>query len=672
MRKIQITTPGIKRALKEYSFWEAISEYIWNGLDAGATKVDFSFTTDTLGGLSEIVVTDNGKGIAKHELAGKFTPFFESDKGYTPNKHNQTSTFHGKNGVGRLTFFKFASKAIWSTSYKKDDSIYNYQITIANDCLEKYSETEEKLISGEPGTKVTFSGIEIDKYQLETKFYDFIKLELAWFLELNQGQISISLDGHPLDYSDLIEEKEKFPLCNDATKTHFENVYIRWSNKLNDEYSKFYFLDAQGKEKFKKNTTFNNKGDAFYHSVFIKSNLFNSLSGEPVNLKNDSSLAYQESLDYRFVINEINEFLHSAKKRFLKNSTDKLIEDFEKNNAFPAVNKANKWEKLRHEELESVVRELYIVEPKLFSKLNLEQKKTFVRLLDLIIDAGETDSLFKIIEEIIDLSSDDRAELAGVLKVTKLTRIIKTIRFINDRYLAVEDLKKLVYDEALKANEVNHLQTMIENHYWLFGEAYSLVTAAEPDFEEALRRYTYLLRGVSKKRKISHPDKNKEMDIFATRQDFQNDAIHNIVLELKHPQKKLGQKELDQVKKYLSVIRDQPEFNASNMYWVFYLIGKSFDTSKYIEGELKNAEVHGEKGLVFKNDNCKVFVKKWSEVFAEFELRHRFITEKLEFERNKIEQSFTAKQIINRIKENTATSAPEMKVPSSHKALPSL
>ena len=31
------------------------------------------------------------------------------------------------------------------------------------------------------------------------------------------------------------------------------------------------------------------------------------------------------------------------------------------------------------------------------------------------------------------------------------------------------------------------------------------------------------------------------------------------------------------------VIKNQPEFNASNMEWRFYLIGRKFDTSGFIE-----------------------------------------------------------------------------------------
>ena len=114
-------------------------------------------------------------------------------------------------------------------------------------------------------------------------------------------------------------------------------------------------------------------------------------------------------------------------------------------------------------------------------------------------------------------------------------------------------------------------------------------------------------------------------------------------------------KELDQVEAYLDVILKQPEFNASNMYWEFYLVGNSLDSTGYIERQYKNVEIYGEKSLVFKNPRYKTYVKTWSEIFADFELRHEFLNEKLELERDKLTSSeLNADEIISNIRNNTA------------------
>ena len=125
------------------------------------------------------------------------------------------------------------------------------------------------------------------------------------------------------------------------------------------------------------------------------------------------------------------------------------------------------------------------------------------------------------------------------------------------------------------------------------------------------------------------------MDIFATRRDVRNDVIENIVVELKHPNVKLGGKELNQVDLYQGVILKQPEFTALNMHWTFILVGKEFDTSGKVERAYESALAHGEKYLTQKNPSLrsKVLVKRWSDVFSEFECRHNFILEKLEIDK---------------------------------------
>jgi len=53
---------------------------------------------------------------------------------------------------------------------------------------------------------------------------------------------------------------------------------------------------------------------------------------------------------------------------------------------------------------------------------------------------------------------------------------------------------------------------------------------------------------------------------------------------LKHPSITLGEIQLSQVKKYLSVILSNEHFNASNMTWEFYLVGNRFSQTGFIEG----------------------------------------------------------------------------------------
>jgi len=80
MTRIQITVPGIKKALNRYNYRQAIAEYIWNGFDAQATRVNVTYKSDAISGLSEFSIRDNGYGIPHEKLNTKFVPFYESEK----------------------------------------------------------------------------------------------------------------------------------------------------------------------------------------------------------------------------------------------------------------------------------------------------------------------------------------------------------------------------------------------------------------------------------------------------------------------------------------------------------------------------------------------------------------------------------------------------------------
>lgn len=100
-----------------------------------------------------------------------------------------------------------------------------------------------------------------------------------------------------------------------------------------------------------------------------------------------------------------------------------------------------------------------------------------------------------MLQQIIDLDEDEIKELADVLRYTTLNNITKVIKLLQDRLRVVQGLKEIVLDDKKFAKEVEHLQEVIERHYWLFGEQYSLITAAEPDFELALKGLLIATKG---------------------------------------------------------------------------------------------------------------------------------------------------------------------------------
>ena len=111
MKNILITPEGIQKNLKNVKPLDAICEYVWNGFDANASIVKIYLHTNELGLINMVSIVDNGTGISYDELPNKFQPFNESKKAGQASRANH-SIPHGRQGIGRLTFFSFGSLSI--------------------------------------------------------------------------------------------------------------------------------------------------------------------------------------------------------------------------------------------------------------------------------------------------------------------------------------------------------------------------------------------------------------------------------------------------------------------------------------------------------------------------------------------------------------------------------
>lgn len=655
---VEITSAGIRKILNKYTPERAIAEYVWNGFDAKATVVNIDFEIDNaeLDTIKNIRITDNGTGICYEELPIKFKKFYESQKRIA--NENNTEFTRGKNGYGRFTFYKFARFANWETRYSKDAQIMSYDIRIDSDTLKDYT-TTEPLVSDDTttGTCVVFNEIssDISSLFITKTLIPYLKAEFAWFLEL-KSEYQIYINGQELDYSSIIAEQESIsPILshNQKNNINFQCKYIRWNVKMNDEYSRFYFLNNDLELKFTKTTLLNKKGDNFWHSVIVIDDFFNEINCD--NELDDNAIQpklFDNSADrklFKELITQLNEFLKKKRRPFLKEQAEVMVTKYKNEDVFPKFGTED-WDIVRREGLENFVKELYEVEPAVFMKLNKEQKRVFLELLNLVMDSGERDSLFKILDAVVELDSNDRKEFAKILEITRLKQVVSTIKLISDRLLTLENLKKIVFNHTLQANEVRDLQSFIEKHYWIFGEEYRMVCAEEVKFEEALRKYIYILRGVSEKKYIAHPNKYKEMDLFLTKLDFRDGRPHNIVVEIKNPTtiKQLKSEQLNQLEQYMDVILKQDCFNDANEFWTFILIGQDYDD---IVGR---RVINKLTGLVQNDSNYSLYVKKWSEITNEVERRLKYLLDKLKIERATLSKSQSLNEVMNEVSNNTA------------------
>lgn len=655
MPKVEINDAGIKQNLKRLkfttnTFYYSIAEYIWNGFDANASEVILNYQLRDNGTPYELSVKDNGVGINYEELDKKFKFVFDSEKLKNISKENRSET-HGKDGIGRLTFFTFANFAKWTTVYTKDRN-YKYDIEVSANSLDDYLGVEKSLreTNESNGTTVTFSGFLSEKdfnksrnlpknkkrKKVEELLINHLKTEFCWFLELNKSKnYKLIINGNELDYSDIMDESIYFEIKHEESGTEFKVKYIRWASSLNDEFSKFYYLNEKDEEIYNEYTTFNRKGDKFFHSLYISSNYFNDFNFSSKEGSSQKTLTGDVRSDeiFKYLKSELEKFLRDKRKPFLKEYAKKVIKEFEDEGIIVRKGKDD-FELIQIDDLESVIQEIYTFQPTIFSSLSKEQKQTMVGLLNLVLNSEEREQVIEIVDKIVKLDPKERTDLIKILKITNLTKIIRTLNLIKDRYQVIELLDQILFISELGACEA-HIQIIVENNTWIFGEQYNLVAAAEVNFENALRKHIQILTEKDEKIVIDHPDKQKQVDVFICRQNKTRNVVNNLIIELKHPKIRIGADQLYQVKEYMRIILGIDRFNASNYRWEFILIGNNFDSKGHIEGEIEN-KGNREDRLVYEKGNYKIFVQTWSDVLLACKIRHQFIDEKLELEKNKI------------------------------------
>ena len=412
--KIQISAKGIKSALKKYSPYQSIAEYVWNGFDAEASRIDISYTANELGAITQLSVNDNGYGIAHEKLQEKFEPLFESKKAALNKLTKNQSALHGKNGIGRLTFFTFASNAVWRTTYRKNEQVFTYDIFANADNINFYTgiNARPRQTTEPTGTTVSFSGIfGLTQVQLGEKFQEYLCKEFAWFLALNRDRdFSLSLNGTPLDYSAYIAAQETFPLVHEKTGTTFTITYIQWKEKFNLETSKYYYLDCASKERWKENTTVKSKGKQFYHSVFIRSSYFDAFSfqiDQENSLQQPLLMGTRSDTQFRFLRKYLAKFLRIKRRPSLKTFGEKLVAEYAEQHIFSADTDSR---------VITLIQTIYEMQPRMFSGLNLDQKRLLTGTLSLIMQSAERISLLALLERLIDLGEEEKMELNSLLK----------------------------------------------------------------------------------------------------------------------------------------------------------------------------------------------------------------------------------------------------------------
>ncbi len=141
---------------------DAIAELVWNGFDADASAVHVELRQNALGGVEEIVVSDNGTGIFPGHASALFGNLGESwkrERGISSGGRQ----LHGRKGRGRFKAFGLGTLVEWQSRCLGGQGLLEHTIRGDMSRMDGFHVTEPVVLAeGQSGTRVSVRALSRD------------------------------------------------------------------------------------------------------------------------------------------------------------------------------------------------------------------------------------------------------------------------------------------------------------------------------------------------------------------------------------------------------------------------------------------------------------------------------------------------------------------------------
>jgi hypothetical protein len=613
---------------------QAIAELIWNSLDADATHVDVELVADPLGGLGQVVVSDNGHGIPLGEAPDLFAKLGGSWKHQGARTKTLSRMLHGQEGRGRFKALSLGRSVDWKVVYRgNSDKFATYNISILEDNIRSVSISDDKAIDA-PNSGVTVIVSELRQHfpslNSENSLQDFAEV-FAIYLK-NYSGVQIRISGEPIDPGIVIAGATEHLLApikgEDGTEYVVNLEIIEWRRPTKRA---LYLCNEQGFPLSQVETRFH-VGD-FQFSAYLKSPYISALHKE-----NRLDLA---EMDQRLA-QTLEEARNRLKDHFRERAAEKaraVVEDWKTTEVYPFEGDASTHiEKAERQIFDIVAVTVQETSPE-FESLPKPQKALHLRMLRHAIERSPQE-LQRIFDEVLKLPKRKQKELAALLDEASLTGIITAASVVADRLRFLAGLEAILFDHDLKKRlkERSQLHKIVEGYTWLFGEEYNL-WVSDRSLTEVLRQHRDKLDpSIVIDEPVKHVTQERGiLDLMFSRAQRKHraDDIEHLVIELKAPKIRLGLEELSQIEKYaVSVAKDDRFHTVKGLKWHFWLVSDSYD--EMVEFRLSSSP-EGTRGIVAKTGNMTIGVKTWAQIVEDNRARLQFFQQSLEHRIDKSE-----------------------------------
>lgn len=646
-RKLNTNGRVVSDLLTKYrDTFKAFTELINNSIQAQATEIRINVlkgenTTSLLPVINVIEILDNGKGVS---LVDFDNTILEVGTTVKPGGH----------GIGRFSALQIGERMTIETvgydnSLSKSTKVL-LEITasaLKNKTLKDVNfPTKEEVLGKKINSfyKVTISDLYQNRYspvsksnRLSEAFYgDNLPNALAqvYIYEIFNGDVKFYINGVLIDRNQfVIDQPVYISRTFQAESGSNHEVQFTLYNILSDlkKVKIFTMVQNSGIKTVANEYTYSSDyytPDVGTWFVYIESNLFTSdLFRNPLlDAFGDEEISNLKSL-IRDVLNSFFKERNTVFSDFVK----RLSSDASN----PLLN--NKPVSETHELIFNKL--AYLVETKYKVSEREDQIKDLIyELIDNSVRIGKVQPLFS---KLVKMKEPTVDKFHSLMERTEIESVIHFSSQVAEKVEFLGFLHDITYGDVSKVlKERSQLHKIIEKQLWLFGENYSETPHLWSD-----RRIGAIFDEIRSKTLEYMPTKEDDNLVVSDQQGFNDitdlffcnekitggDVKEFMVVELKAPNCKISQKELNQIDKYAFQIEQASGLPTENTKYKLILISSGI--TPFAKSKLRSAREKYQQPFMYDiktEKNIEVYVMEWSELIEANKRKLKYLSSKLE------------------------------------------
>lgn len=599
----------------------ALSELIWNSLDADAKEVKVVLMEGGLNQVEQLVITDNGTGMPVDHAQSRFAQLGGSWKRRLGVSEGGRF-LHGSEGRGRFKALAIGRIASWQMTYDDLVELKTYMIEMRADEPNKIDIGEAKSADGgaQVGATVRIEevGRAIETFAGGGAIEDLTETFATYLADYSD--VRILVHGHELDPAPLIANRVRLelePADADGKVWSATLDLIEW--KEHDRRTLF-LANERGAPLQRTSRKFQVGGGKF--TAYLRSDYI-------------SHLQESDSLDTA----EMNEHVY----KWLNQSQDMIKEYFDSQEAEENRSIIKKWQdddvypfkgepsgivETAERQVFDIVATHVVKHVDEYRSGSRESQALLLRLLRQAIERSP-DDLQQILTEVLNLPKKEIKTLAGLLKDVSLSNVVNASAIVADRLKLIMGLQTIMFEDDFRKNlkERSQLHRILALNTWVFGDEW-LLSADDRSLTQVLRAHRKVLADdIQIDADVKHVSKSRgivDLMFSKSSRHYGARSPSHLVVELKRPSAKIGPGEIDQIVDYAQSVSQDPRFDKTGCDWDFWLVGTELtDRAQY---RVKNGMVQTA------DDRVRVHVKVWGEILEENRGRLQFFKEQLDFE----------------------------------------